>query len=37
LLAVAGVLIGVREQHDGVPFAMSVVFFIGAFPTLAVL
>jgi cytochrome d ubiquinol oxidase subunit II len=37
LLAVAGVFIGVRERRDGMPFAMTVAFFIASFLTLAVL
>ena len=37
LLAVAGVLIGVRERRDSAPFAMTVLFFIASFLTLAVL
>jgi cytochrome bd ubiquinol oxidase subunit II len=37
LLAIAGVLIGVRERRDGVPFAMTVAFFIASFLSLAVL
>jgi cytochrome d ubiquinol oxidase subunit II len=37
LLAMAGVFIGVRERHDTLPFAMTVVFFIASFLTLAVL
>ena len=37
LLAMAGVLIGVRERRDLLPFAMTVLFFIAAFLTLAVL
>jgi cytochrome d ubiquinol oxidase subunit II len=37
LLAMAGVLIGVRERRDGMPFAMTVAFFIASFLTLAVL
>jgi len=37
LLAMAGVLIGVRERRDGMPFAMTVAFFIAAFLSLAVL
>jgi len=37
LLAMAGILIGVRERRDGAPFAMTVVFFIASFLTLAVL
>ena len=37
LLAMAGVFIGVRERRDGMPFAMTVVFFIASFLTLAVL
>jgi cytochrome d ubiquinol oxidase subunit II len=37
LLAMAGVFIGVRERNDGMPFAMTVVFFIASFLSLAVL
>ncbi len=37
LLAMAGVFTGVRWRHDGLPFAMTVVFYIAAFLTLAVL
>jgi cytochrome bd ubiquinol oxidase subunit II len=37
LLAIAGVLIGVRERRDGMPFAMTVAFFIASFLSLAVL
>jgi cytochrome bd ubiquinol oxidase subunit II len=37
LLAMAGVFIGVRERRDGLPFAMTVAFFIASFLTLAVL
>jgi cytochrome bd ubiquinol oxidase subunit II len=37
LLAMAGVFIGVRERRDGMPFAMTVVFFIAAFLSLAVM
>jgi cytochrome d ubiquinol oxidase subunit II len=37
LLAIAGVFIGARERLDGMPFVMTVVFFIAAFLTLAVL
>jgi cytochrome d ubiquinol oxidase subunit II len=37
LLAMAGILIGVREESDGAPFLMTVVFFIASFMTLAVL
>jgi cytochrome d ubiquinol oxidase subunit II len=36
LLAMAGVLIGVRQRRDGMPFAMTVVFFIASFVTLEV-
>ncbi|MBV8106500.1 MAG: cytochrome d ubiquinol oxidase subunit II, partial [Hyphomicrobiales bacterium] len=37
LLAMAGILIGVRERSDGMPFLMTVVFFIASFLALAVL
>jgi cytochrome bd ubiquinol oxidase subunit II len=37
LLAMAGILIGVRQRRDGMPFAMTVVFFVASFLTLAVL
>jgi cytochrome d ubiquinol oxidase subunit II len=37
LLAMAGVFTGVRTQRDGMPFAMTVLFFIAALLTLAVL
>jgi cytochrome d ubiquinol oxidase subunit II len=37
LLAMAGILLGVRERRDGMPFAMTVAFFIASFLTLAVL
>jgi cytochrome d ubiquinol oxidase subunit II len=37
LLAMAGVFIGVRQRRDGMPFAMTVVFFIASFLSLAVL
>jgi cytochrome d ubiquinol oxidase subunit II len=37
LLAIAGVFVGVRERRDSMPFAMTVLFFIAAFLTLAVL
>ena len=37
LLAMAGVFIGVRARRDGVPFVMTVVFFIAAFLSLAVM
>jgi cytochrome bd ubiquinol oxidase subunit II len=37
LLSIAGVFIGVRQRRDGMPFAMTVLFFIAAFLTLAVL
>ena len=33
----AGVFIGVRQRRDGMPFAMTVVFFTASFLTLAVL
>jgi len=37
LLAMAGVLIGVHKRRDGMPFAMTVAFFIASFLSLAVL
>jgi cytochrome d ubiquinol oxidase subunit II len=37
LLAMAGVFMGARQRNDGMPFAMTVVFFIASFLTLAVL
>jgi cytochrome d ubiquinol oxidase subunit II len=37
LLAIAGILVGVRQRRDGIPFAMTVAFFIASFLTLAVL
>jgi cytochrome d ubiquinol oxidase subunit II len=37
LLAMAGVFIGVRMQRDGMPSAMTVLFFVAGFLTLAVL
>ena len=37
LLAMAGVFLGVRWRRDGMPFLMTVVFFVAAFLTLAVL
>ena len=37
LLAIAGTLVGVRQRRDGMPFAMTVVFFVASFLTLAVL
>jgi cytochrome bd ubiquinol oxidase subunit II len=37
LLAMAGILIGVRQRRDSMPFAMTVAFFIASFLTLAVL
>jgi cytochrome d ubiquinol oxidase subunit II len=37
LLAMAGIVIGVRQRHDWMPFAMTVAFFIASFLTLAVL
>jgi cytochrome d ubiquinol oxidase subunit II len=37
LLAMAGVFLGVRWRRYGMPFAMTVAFFIAAFLTLAVL
>jgi cytochrome bd ubiquinol oxidase subunit II len=37
LLAMAGVFLGVYRRHDSLPFAMTVVFFVAAFLTLAVL
>src|SRR6516162_4827102 len=37
LIAMAGVFIGVRGRNDGMPFAMTVVFFVASFLTLAVL
>ena len=33
----AGVFIGMRERCDGVPFAMTVVFFLAAFLSLVVM
>jgi cytochrome d ubiquinol oxidase subunit II len=37
LLAIAGIFLGVHWRHDSMPFVMTVVFFIAAFLTLAVL
>jgi cytochrome bd ubiquinol oxidase subunit II len=37
LLAMAGVLLGVHWRRDGLPFVMTMVFFVAAFLTLAVL
>jgi cytochrome bd ubiquinol oxidase subunit II len=37
LLAMAGVILGVRWRHDSMPFLMTVAFFIAAFLTLATL
>jgi cytochrome bd ubiquinol oxidase subunit II len=37
ILALVGVLIGAREKRDGVPFAMTVLFFFAAFLTLGVM
>jgi cytochrome bd ubiquinol oxidase subunit II len=37
LLAMAGVFLGVRWRRDGLPFVMTVLFFLAAFLTLAVL
>jgi hypothetical protein len=33
----AGMLVGVRQRRDSIPFAMRVSFFIASFLTLAVL
>jgi cytochrome d ubiquinol oxidase subunit II len=33
----AGSLVGVRQRRDGMPFAMTVVFLVASFLTLAVL
>ena len=37
LFAMAGIFLGVRWRRDGMPFLMTVVFFVAAFLTLAVL
>jgi cytochrome bd ubiquinol oxidase subunit II len=37
LAAMGGVLLGVRWRRDGLPFVMTIVFFVAAFLTLAVL
>jgi cytochrome d ubiquinol oxidase subunit II len=37
VLSMAGVFIGVRQRRDEMPFAMTVLFFIASFLTLAVL
>jgi cytochrome bd ubiquinol oxidase subunit II len=37
LSAMAGVFLGVRWRRDGLPFAMTVLFFVAAFLTLAVM
>jgi cytochrome bd ubiquinol oxidase subunit II len=37
LLAMAGVFLGARWRRDGLPFVMTVLFFVAAFLTLAVL
>jgi cytochrome bd ubiquinol oxidase subunit II len=37
LAAMGGVLLGVRWRRDGLPFVMTMVFFVAAFLTLAVL
>jgi cytochrome d ubiquinol oxidase subunit II len=37
LAAMAGILLGVRSRRDDMPFLMTVMFFIAAFLTLAVL
>lgn len=37
LLAIGGVFMRVRWRRDGMPFAMTVLFFMAAFLTLAVL
>jgi cytochrome d ubiquinol oxidase subunit II len=36
-LALVGVLYGVRKRRDGVPFAMSALFFLAAYATLGVM
>ena len=36
LLAMAGVFLGVRWRYDGLPFLLTVVFFVASFLTLAV-
>jgi len=36
-LALVGVLIGVRQKRDGVPFTMATLFFLAAFATLDVM
>jgi cytochrome d ubiquinol oxidase subunit II len=35
LLAMAGIVAGVRQRRDGMPFAMTVAFFLASFLTLA--
>jgi cytochrome d ubiquinol oxidase subunit II len=37
LLAIGGVFMGVRWRRDGMPFAMTALFFMAAFLTLALL
>ena len=37
VLALAGVLLGARRQHDVLPFAMTALFFLSAFLTLGVM
>jgi cytochrome bd ubiquinol oxidase subunit II len=37
VLALAGIVIGARRKHDGLPFAMTVLFFIAAFLSLGVM
>ena len=37
VLAMFGVFSGARRRHDGWPFAMTVLFFLSSFATLAVL
>lgn len=37
ILALLGVLYGVRQQRDGVPLAMTALFFLAAFATLGVM
>jgi len=37
LLSMFGIFVGARRRHDGWPFAMTVLFFLSSFATLAVL
>ena len=37
VLALAGILVGARRKRDGLPFAMTVLFFLAAFLSLGVM